>query len=414
MTPNLVVLIEDRVVGHLWLDDAKKFCFQYDLNWIETSQIPLSLSVPIRAEAYLNDEAHAFFANLLPEQRIREIVARNVGVSSRNDFGLLEKIGGDCAGAVSVFPEGAELPKEEKIYRKLTLYELTEIINRLSQRPLLAGEPGIRLSLAGAQKKLPIFFEKDTFHLPYGGVPSNYIIKPAIEGLDGTVENEAFCMALAGEVGLDVPSSFILDVEGLPVFVIERYDRKISGNGIKRLHQEDICQALNVAPEFKCESEGGPSFLQCFTLVRGKSIRPIKDASSLLDWLVFNFLIGNSDAHGKNASFLLLPQGPVLAPFYDLLSTRIYSHYGLAEGLAMKIGGESDPGAIRRAHWEALASEIGVKPKFVISRVVDISEKIEGIRLRLFKETFATYKCDALYRLNEFIAESCRKAIRIA
>jgi serine/threonine-protein kinase HipA len=220
-------------------------------------------------------------------------------------------------------------------------------------------------------------------------------------------------MALAGRIGLDVPSSLIHDVEGLPVFVIERYDRKAGVDGISRLHQEDFCQVVGIAPEFKYESEGGPGFSQCFALVREKSTRPIKDASSLLDWLIFNFLIGNSDAHAKNVSFLLLPQGPVLAPFYDLLSTRIYSSFGVAEGLAMKIGSESDPGAIRRSHWEALATEIGVKPKFVVSRVVTVAGKIEAIRLKHFKETFAAYKCDALYRLNEFIAESCRKAIRI-
>lgn len=409
MISKLVVVIGNETVGNLWLDDKKRFCFQYESKWTKTSQIPLSLSLPIRDEPYLDDESHAFFANLLPEQKIREVVARNLGVSSQNDFGLLEKIGGDCAGAVSIYPEGVTLPTKDNAYKKMNIAELKEIIERLPQRPLLAGEDGIRLSLAGAQKKLPIFFRDGEFYLTHGDAPSNYIIKPPIEELDGTVENEAFCTAIAGEIGLHVPSSFIFDLEGLLVFVIERYDRTISDGGTTRLHQEDFCQALNIPPEFKYESEGGPSFAQCFHLTRTKSHSAGKDAASLIDWLIFNLLIGNSDAHGKNVSLLLLPEGPVLAPFYDLISTRIYP---LSESLAMRIGGESDPKAIQHKHWETLAEDLKLKPKFVVSRVVEIAKRIEDVRLRLFKGAFDQYKCDSLYRLNEFIAESCNKAMR--
>jgi serine/threonine-protein kinase HipA len=281
------------------LDENRKFCFHYDKSWIETSAAPLSLSIPIREEAYLNDETHAFFANLLPEQKIREVVARNVRVSKNNDFGLLEKIGGDCAGAVSVYPEGKTLTREANRYRKLTIPELRKIVIDLPQRPLLAGEKGIRLSLAGAQKKLPIYYGYEEFKLSYGRAPSNYIIKPAIEDLDGTVENEAFCMRLAREISLDVPQTFICDLEGLLVFAIARYDRKNIDGEVERLHQEDFCQAFGVPPEFKYEAEGGPGFAQCVNLVREKSSKALKDVASLLDWLIFNYLTGNSDAHGK-------------------------------------------------------------------------------------------------------------------
>ncbi|MBC7961864.1 MAG: type II toxin-antitoxin system HipA family toxin [Steroidobacteraceae bacterium] len=411
MITKLVVLIDNEIVGYLWLDEKKKFCFQYETNWIHTSEIPLSLSIPLRNEPYLDDEPHAFFANLLPEQKIREVVARNLGVSLHNDFGLLEKIGGDCAGAVSLYPEGVRPSGEEK-YTLLTSPELSKIIQQLPQKPLLAGEVGFRLSLAGAQKKLPVFFSGDKFLLTHGGAPSNYIIKPPIEVLDGTVENEAFCTALAGEIGLSVPPSFIYDLDGLLVFVIKRYDRKICNDGTRRLHQEDFCQALNIFPEYKYEHEGGPSFVQCVNLIRKKSCRSGKDVLSIIDWLIFNFLAGNSDAHGKNVSFLLLPQGPVLAPFYDLISTRIYGHFGLAEGLAMGIGGESNPGAIQRKHWEALAGELNVNPKFLISRVLVIANKIQSVRLKLFKGRFDPYKCDSLYRLNELISDSCDNTIR--
>ena len=253
------------------------------------------------------------------------------------------------------------------------------------------------------------FYDEQHFHLGYGTAPSNYIIKPAIENLDGTVENEAFCMALAHSVGLDVPRTFIHQHGETRVFIVKRFDRVIAGDGTRRLHQEDFCQALQIPPEYKYESEGGPSLAACFNLVRTASIRSGKDVLSLLNWVIFNYLIGNSDAHGKNISLLLLPEGPMLAPFYDLLSTRIYAHYGLAEGLAMKIGGESDPNAIQKKHWEQFAEEAGIKPRLVLTRVAALSKKIEDNRLQLFKGAFTPYKCDALYRLMQLMGEKSEK-----
>ncbi len=233
-----------------------------------------------------------------------------------------------------------------------------------------------------------------------------------MEELDGTVENEAFCMALARAVGLDVPRSFIHQHDATRVFVIKRYDRANAKDGTIRLHQEDFCQALRIPPEFKYESEGGPSLAACFKLLRRTSVRSGKDVLSLLDWVIFNYLIGNSDAHGKNISLLLLPEGPILAPFYDLLSTRIYAHCGLTERLAMTIGGENEPDKIRKEQWESFAIEVGVKPSLVLKRIAEMARRIQGIGLPLFKGEFAPYKCDALYRLLELMGEQSEKVLR--
>lgn len=412
MNAALLVQIDETVVGRLWLDDRKHFCFQYDTAWLTTSQIPLSLSLPLRTEPYLDDECHPFFANLLPEEKIRVVIARNLGLSLNNDYGLLEKIGGDCAGAVSLYPETGLSPREPGTYRRLTLDELNTIISELPQRPLLAGERGIRLSLAGAQKKLPVYFDEQNFHLGLGSAPSNYIIKPPMEDLDGTVENEAFCMALAQAVGLTVPATFIHQHHETRVLAIKRYDRIATDNGIRRLHQEDFCQALRIHPEFKYESEGGPSMTACFDLVRRTSRTSGKDVLSLINWVIFNYLVGNSDAHSKNLSLLLLPDGPVLAPFYDLISTRIYNHYGMTSGLAIHIGGESDPDALRKKHWEQFAEEIGVKPRLVLTRIIELAKSIDARRLRLFNESFKPHAGDALYRLMQLLGEQTEKAVR--
>ena len=189
-------------------------------------------------------------------------------------------------------------------------------------------------------------------------------------------------------------------------------DTAESKDGLKRVHQEDFCQAMGTLPECKYEHEGGPSFAQCVALLRKVSTKPAKDVMALLDWLIFNFLIGNSDAHGKNISLLLLPQGPALAQFYDLLSTRIYTHYGLAGDMAMKIGDEVDPDKVTKKNWEALAEDIQITPKYVVPRVVLIANKIESVRLQLFTGKFASYKSHCLYRLNQFIAESCPMTMR--
>ncbi len=411
MNSGLLVKIDGVDVGRLWLNAKKQFCFQYNSDWLTTSRLPLSLSLPLRDEPYLDDESHPFFANLLPEEKIRSLIARNLGISINNDYGFLERIGGDCAGAVSLYPETEEIHCEPGSYRQLSLDDLNEIISELPQRPLLAGEKGVRLSLAGAQKKLPVYFDDEYFHIGLGSAASNFIIKPAIDDLDGTVENEAFCMALAKAVGLDVPRSFIHQHRDLRLFVIQRYDRVELDGTIRRLHQEDFCQALTVAPEFKYESEGGPSLAACFALLRRSSVKPGKDVLALLDWVIFNYLIGNSDAHGKNISLLLLPEGPSLAPFYDQLSTRIYSHYGLAEGMAMQVGGEIDPKGLQKKHWLQFAEEAGVKPQLVLTRIANMIEKVEANRLLFFNGEFGNYKCDALYRLMELIGEQSAQTL---
>ena len=180
MTAALVVRIDNDVVGRLWLDDRKQFCFSYDSKWLMQSRIPLSLSLPLRAEPYQDDQSHSFFANLLPEEKMRTLIARNLGVSFNNDYGLLERIGGDCAGAVSLYPETEETPQQSASYRALSTDDLNAIIKELPQRPLLAGEKGIRLSLAGAQKKLPIYYDGHQYHLGYGSAPSNSLPSIAV------------------------------------------------------------------------------------------------------------------------------------------------------------------------------------------------------------------------------------------
>ncbi|WP_281184988.1 type II toxin-antitoxin system HipA family toxin [Trichlorobacter lovleyi] len=409
MTGGLSVRIDGALVGRLWLDADKRFCFQYATEWLANSRIPLSLALPLRPEPYLADASHPFFTNLLPEERIRAAIARNLGISPNNDYGLLERLGGDCAGAVSLYPATIKSQTAGGSYQALSEDELAAIIADLPRRPLLAGESGIRLSLAGAQNKLPVRFDGNRFYLCHGTAASTHIIKPAIEGLDNSAVNEAYCMALARSIGLDVPGSFLFQTGETSFFVVERYDRVIADANVVRLHQEDFCQALGILPQYKYEAEGGPNLAACCDLLRSTSIRPGRDLQALIDWVIYAVLTGNCDAHAKNISLLLLDDGPRLAPFYDLISTRIYAHYGLTTRLAMKIGGEAEPTALRAQHWQRFAEEIGVKPKLILKRINDMAARVEVQRLQLFKGEFASYRCDALYRLIQLIGEQTER-----
>jgi len=230
-------------------------------------------------------DCHGFFGGLLPEEGPRQVVARILGISPRNDFSMLERIGGECAGAVTFLPEGTPLPKpDEAEYRPLSESELHGILEQLPRRPLMAGESGVRLSLAGAQSKLAVHVAEGRISLPLGGAPSTHILKPAITQYPGVVENEAFCLQLAGAIGLPAVTSSTHRIGEIAYILVERYDRRRDEEGrLRRIHQEDFCQALGVASEMKYQSEGGPSLKSCFALLRKASSRPVLDLRHLLD-----------------------------------------------------------------------------------------------------------------------------------
>jgi serine/threonine-protein kinase HipA len=386
---KLDVYLRHDLVGRLWLDDRRRFVFQYEAAWLKRkSPVPLSLSLPLKDEPYLDDTARPFFSNLLPEAGVRQALARRLGISEQNDFDLLREIGGECAGAASVLPAGNS-PAVSPGYREIDEEELHRILKELPRRPFLVGERGLRLSLAGAQSKLPVYLEGNRVFLAIGNAPSTHILKPPIPGIEESVENEAFCMALAERIGLRVPGASIREGRDR-VYLVERYDRERGeGDEILRLHQEDFCQALGILPEQKYEAEGGPSLEKCFRLLREQSASPASDQKVLLSWVVFNALIGNADAHAKNLAILYTPRGPRLAPFYDLISTLVYPD--LSSRLAMRIGGENRPGWIQQRHWERFSHMIGIKTRWTLTMVQEISQRTSTIADSVARDLMETY-----------------------
>ena len=385
MARKLDVYLFNDLIGCLVQDDGGQMVFDYAKSWLNRpSATPLSHSLPLRPKRFRSKECRGFFAGILPEEAKREIIARNLGISARNDYAMLEQIGGECAGAVTFMPAGQPLPERHDSYRTLSPEELAGIIRVLPTRPLLAGEKGIRLSLAGAQDKVAVRVEGDDICLPLGNAPSTHILKPAVARFEGVVFNEALCMKLASAAGLPAAPVEIKNVDGMDYLLIERFDRyhRPGPDGepvLERLHQEDFCQAQGIVSERKYQKEGGPSLKQCFALLRDVSSAPVVDLTRLLDAVIFSYLVGNNDAHGKNFSLLYTGIGTDhvevrLAPLYDIVCTVYYPD--LSREMAMKIGSEYSSEKVTPEDCEKLAGEAGLGRPLVKRRVPEMAETL--------------------------------------
>lgn len=424
MSRKLDVYLYNYLVGNLIQNEHGEMVFDYTESWLQNpAVVPLSQSLPLRKEQFTRRECRGFFAGILPEQGNRELIAKNLGISARNDFAMLEQIGGECAGAVTFMPAGEKLPEPVYSYRPVSDRELEKILKELPQRPLLAGEDGVRLSLAGAQDKIAVAITNDGISVPLGNAPSTHIIKPAISKYEGLVFNEAFCMKLAAAAGLFTAAVEIRKVGNIDYLLVSRYDRKIQNdrNGkkiIERLHQEDFCQALAIPPELKYQNEGGPSLKQCFELIREVSSAAVIDLQSLLEFVIFNYLVGNHDAHGKNFSLLHVnysgndPEGLPgtsrairLAPLYDVVCTAYYP--SLSKKMAMKIGGEYDGANIYPHHFERLAEECQLAKPLV-------KKKVKELASRVLKSLNTIEPPDKVsLDVKEFVRKKCEHVVRV-
>ena len=366
------------VAGVLSLDRHGAMRFAYDDAWLADRASPaLSLSLPKRSRSYSSARCAPFFEGLLPEGAERDAVAGALGVSPENVFGILAGVGGEVAGAVSLWPEGQQ-PPGVAAAEPLSEAALADLLDAIKTHALLAnGEDGLRVSLAGAQSKLPVVAAGGEIALPVAGGPTTHILKPANERFPAMTENEAFAMRLARRIGLSAAPVEPWVARGRTFLLVERYDRaRVPSGGVRRLHQEDFCQALGFVSRRKYAAEGGPGFPECFDLVRRACTRPDEDANRLLAAAVLQVLVGNADAHGKNYS--LVRRGPgfgdevELAPLYDVLCTVAYP--GLSPKLAMKIGGRTTLEELRPADWDRFARRCGLDPSTVRRRVAELTK----------------------------------------
>lgn len=368
----LPVYHEDRLVGQVE-EERAGLAFSYAPGWLARADaFAISLTMPLREAPYPREVATPWFANLLPEDRQLEQIGRLLGRAQGDVYGLLEAIGRDTAGALSI---GGPEPVARGGYRALDEAALAETIARLPERPLLAGEDEVTMSLAGAQTKLPVAMFDDRILLPLRGAASTHILKPASERLYASVENELLCMRLAASAGLRVASTTMGVAGGRSYLLVERYDRRILGpRRVVRGHQEDFCQALGVYPTEKYEARRGPGLPDLFGIVDRHVRRRARDRLALLDLVIFACCIGDTDRHGKNFALMLSDGGPQLAPGYDLMSALAYE--GITRNLAMRIAGRNRAEHLERRHWERFAQEVGLAPAATVGRVEQLAATV--------------------------------------
>ena len=375
---QLSIYAEEHLVGHLNEGDANGMSFIYAPNWLANPDaVPLSPELPLADQVFHGDHVSSFFENLLPEGDVLEFISKAAHISSGNIFDLLERFGGDTAGAFSILPEGM-LPSDQPHYLPVTPESILQWFDRSRGIPLdLSGEQA-RMSLSGAQDKMTVFIDANgNISIPLGAAPSSHIIKPSLQhrhDIPNTAINETMIMMLAHHIKLDVAE--VRYVAELGAVVINRYDREIGPDGrLHRLHQNDLCQVLGIPSGKKYESEGGSPLKTCFQAALERSVQPALDKKRLIEWVIFNVLVGNMDGHAKNLSLITIGKRTKLAPFYDLVCTTVYPN--LSKKLAFKIGGENRPRWLMLQHWDRFAEETATKPQFVRKVMANMIQRIE-------------------------------------
>lgn len=378
---RLDVYYESALVGHV-RRGAIGLEFEYAREWLNSeTAFPISVSLPLGAGAH----SSSFFSNLLPEGPFREVITRRLRIPYQDDFALLECIGGECAGALSLLSQDTAPEQPEARVEELSLADLEDLVLSGAYADLSKTSRSARLSLAGAQGKLPVVREDDRFFLPLGNTPSTHLLKFENAAFRHLPHNEVMTTGLFSELGLKCVTAtlhrFGTGSRLKRVCCVTRYDRLRDANGTVRLHQEDLCQALGLTSHEKYEADGGPSFARMYRCVQQHSKEPFVDARALIDWWLLCWLCGNSDAHAKNLA-LLYHEGsggsraPRLAPFYDLVCTRAYDQ--LDYRLATRLGGETEPGQAGRKHLLAAAAELGVRGAFLVERTRELARKVPG------------------------------------
>ena len=370
----LDVYLHNRMIGTL-INDKGRLKFSYSAAYLQSNDAePLAFTLPLTDSVYQNGAVISFFSNLLPDESVRVRIAEIIGISPENTFGLLKEIGEDCAGAIALFsPDKKPAALTAPTYRQLTEDEAHIVLSGLPERPLNIGAKDFHISGAGAQDKLVASVQNGQIYLPLNGTPSTHIIKPGIKRFPESIFNEFYCMKLAAQCGINTANCDIISIKNISYYITERYDRKKIDNLWNRLHQEDFCQLLGYEPSVKYESEGGPKIQQCFELFRELEL-PANDTIEFIDRIIFNFLIGNGDAHAKNFSVLYLNNRPRLAPAYDLISTVVYPD--IEPRLAMKIDNEYTFRWISTGKFVRMGIKAGISEKIIVKEIQKMQKKL--------------------------------------
>ena len=392
----LTVLLGGQRLGEVEQSEEGKLRLVYDPAWRDASSSqPLSISMPLALPEHGDERIRPFLAGLLPDNpNVLQAWGNQFGISPRNPFALLSFMGEDCAGAAQfIRAERLDEVLDDQVWNVKWLedYGVQERLARLRQdrTSWRSSQDTGQFSLSGAQPKTALLRQDGRWGVPAGRVPTTHILKPPIPDFDGHVENEHFCLQLAMELSLPVATSTVMRFGPEIAIVVERYDRvSLPGAGaqpIKRLHQEDLCQAVGVMPSKKYQNDGGPTPAQVVELLWRHSSRPVEDVARFLDALVFNWLIAGTDAHAKNYSLLYGDGGQVrLAPLYDLASALPYPHLESRRlTLAMKVGSKYRVREVNETQWRKMGADFRLDPDVVVERVASMVRRMPDAAARV-------------------------------
>lgn len=384
---NLKVFAQGSHVGTLEHDREKQqWSFEYSGEWqAREDRYPLSPALPLERMPTLTAEQHSlavrtFFENLLPEGQALDDAAAASKVSKAESFGLLRSLGRETAGALEILPD-APSRDGKPVLRPITREQLSERIRARPHQPFTVWDGRVRLSIAGFQDKLAVYEDPQGHWFLVEGptIASTHLIKPdpIRAGMVGMTTNERLCMQLASAVGIAVAKTHWAQIPE-PILIIERFDRVRQPRAIERLHCIDGAQALGLPVSMKYERpygkaeavkniRDGATLAAFFELVRVHSPTPAADMLNLLRWVVFQVLIGNTDAHAKNLSFFVSAAGLRLTPAYDLVSGLIYKE--IDDDLSMAIGDEFSPRKLSAFDWAQFADECRVPSRLVTREI---------------------------------------------
>lgn len=417
---------ETRRVGELE-SRGREIVLRYAAEWISAADaFPVSPRLPLGKEEYAGEEPMVFISNLLPEGPLLSALTKLRRLPRDDVFSLVGEFGAEVAGAFSIIPAGRG-PAAKGSYETYTAKKLCADLQAVRENiPLLGRHEGIRLSLAGAQNKIAVYVSanagstKDAvvatggiLMLGAGSAASSHILKPGIQpdrAYPQSVDNEGLCLALAGGCGLPAVHGEILEICDERILLVERYDRAPDAKGrLRRLHQLDFCQLTGTLPDLKYEEHGGPSFADIFRTIREYSAIPSRDILTALDWVIFNYLVGNADAHAKNLAMMPAGGGKFrLTPWYDILSTAFYPRS--TTRMAMKIGGEDRPEWVRTGNWERFAADTGINPSLLKKRFPEIGARM----VAALPHIASSLKIDSHGKLATSLARTIEKRLRWA
>ena len=377
---RLKITIADKIVASIWVDrDDETYKFEYSDEWKEKG-------FAVSPHLKLNDSLRSgvvrrFLENLIPEGKGLEDITQFAHISKNNTFAIIKAIGYDTSGALMFWEHTNQY---EEIFRSISDEELANRITNIEESSIVIWDKKERLSLAGVQEKLPVIIKDGQIGLGDGLLSSTHIMKFQTKKHANMVVNELFCMKLAKMINLNVAEVELYRFKEHPVLMVKRFDRVYKENRVERLHVIDACQMLDLSSAHKYERNfgsgrdvkdirEGASFSKLFKSADICEV-PAKAKLEMLNWSVFNLIIGNSDAHGKNFSFFVDENGIRPTPFYDMLC--IIAHDNVEHDLAMAYGDEFNPDEVKAYQLRAFADVIGLNFKLVSQSVDKIASLI--------------------------------------